>query len=372
MVKPELNRSSRAEAVLSFVKNNLKNCREHHLLCGLSYGRPFVPTRLIDVGPVGSETARLVETKDGGVEGSHQYTALSYCWGDGVSVRTTTATLAQLKAGIPVADLPRTFRDAVELTRDLGLAYLWIDALCIVQDSASDWEAESALMGHVYTGASLSIAATSAASADGGFLRDRQPKPEFTLALPHGIVKARLDPTKSRTISNLRGEAWGKRAWTLQGKYACHGKPAGIKGANTGASKSSHPSAVVVVVAAVSRRPPQLTVTGGGPLHPARALFRPRDPVVLPERQGVRVRRARQHCPPALGCLYLADQHADRGLRLLAAARQGLLDAGADAQRRQAAGHVRHRHHHRRPDGFSVRGWPVEGKSAGRPLLVDP
>lgn len=47
---------------------------------------------------------------------------------------------------IPVAQLPKTFRDAMQISMCLGISYLWIDSLCILQDSAADWLRESALM----------------------------------------------------------------------------------------------------------------------------------------------------------------------------------------------------------------------------------
>ena len=73
---------------------------------------------------------------------------------------------------IPLKNLTKTFRDAVNITQNLGLDYLWIDALCIVQNSVSDWERESATMSSVYGGSTINIAATGAINGDSGcFLR---------------------------------------------------------------------------------------------------------------------------------------------------------------------------------------------------------
>ena len=58
--------------------------------------------------------------------------------------------------------MPKTFREAVEITRGIGLQYLWIDSLCILQDSADDWNAESTKMGRIYRGASITIFAAAA------------------------------------------------------------------------------------------------------------------------------------------------------------------------------------------------------------------
>ncbi|RSL40480.1 hypothetical protein CEP51_016694 [Fusarium floridanum] len=72
--------------------------------------------------------------------------------------------------------MPRTFQDAVRTTRALGIAYLWIDFLCIIQGDEADWEAESAKMEEVFSSAYCTIAASSARSSLDGFLGDRIPR----------------------------------------------------------------------------------------------------------------------------------------------------------------------------------------------------
>jgi hypothetical protein len=70
--------------------------------------------------------------------------------------------LGKLKAGIPLQDLPQTFRDAVDITRRLGISYIWIDSLCIIQDSTEDWNNEASQMCEVYQHAICNVAATGA------------------------------------------------------------------------------------------------------------------------------------------------------------------------------------------------------------------
>lgn len=72
---------------------------------------------------------------------------------------TTTATLAAREHGIQLSSLPLTFQDAIKITRSLGLQYIWIDSLCILQDSKADWVEESAKMGTYYSSSWLTIAA---------------------------------------------------------------------------------------------------------------------------------------------------------------------------------------------------------------------
>ena len=85
------------------------------------------------------------------------YIALSYCWGKVGNLTTTSSTIAQRKAEIPWALLPNLFRDAILVTRGLGVRYLWIDSLCIIQDSMSDWEQEATRMADVYENAFLTL-----------------------------------------------------------------------------------------------------------------------------------------------------------------------------------------------------------------------
>ena len=91
-----------------------------------------------------------------------RYTALSHCWGKAVPLTLTTSCLRLMKESIPLSRLPKTFRDAVHITRKLGLSYLWIDSLCILQDSPVDWANESALMDSIYMKAWVTIAADGA------------------------------------------------------------------------------------------------------------------------------------------------------------------------------------------------------------------
>ncbi|KAK3316863.1 heterokaryon incompatibility protein-domain-containing protein, partial [Apodospora peruviana] len=109
------------------------------------------------------------------------YCALSYCWGPkgGKShMLTTTENVDHhLSNGMEVSRLPKTFQDAVVITRELGVRYLWIDALCIIQGDKADWAAESARMADVYGNAYLVIAASGAADPCEGSFSRRLPSP---------------------------------------------------------------------------------------------------------------------------------------------------------------------------------------------------
>jgi hypothetical protein len=77
-------------------------------------------------------------------------------------------TIDLRKNRIELVDMPKTFQDAVKVTRALGIRYLWADSLCIVQDNLGDWETEAQLMGEIYQNSILTIAAVEATSGDSG------------------------------------------------------------------------------------------------------------------------------------------------------------------------------------------------------------
>jgi len=77
--------------------------------------------------------------------------------------------------GMPVHDLPLTFRDAITAASRLGLEYIWIDALCIIQQDVEDWALQSVTMSKVYTYSAITLAAAASLDAHGGLFRDRDP-----------------------------------------------------------------------------------------------------------------------------------------------------------------------------------------------------
>ena len=104
------------------------------------------------------------------------YVALSYCWGGPQELITTTATLQSRINGLPLESLPKTIYDAIILTRSLHFEYLWVDALCIIQDSQADKILEINSMGSVYKNATLTIAAANSLSVKDGFLFKATPR----------------------------------------------------------------------------------------------------------------------------------------------------------------------------------------------------
>ncbi|KAF7874545.1 uncharacterized protein EAF02_008522 [Botrytis sinoallii] len=158
----------RNQNITSIISSWIKTCINEHVNCNIHYDTRFRPRRLIDVGKYGTPP-RLVETQQND-DRYTKYLALTHCWGKEMpeAATTKTSTLERRLLSIPFKTLPRTFRDAITITRRLGLQYLWIDSLCIVQNSLQDWQQESAKMGKIYSHAYCTIAAAAATNCEGG------------------------------------------------------------------------------------------------------------------------------------------------------------------------------------------------------------
>jgi hypothetical protein len=110
----------------------LHNCLKTHHSCDSrepSRALTLLPTRVIDVDT--NSQARITETT--GMRAN--YLTLSYCWGQGKKLLCRKDSYERFKQNLPVDDsMPKTFKDALQITKALGYRYLWIDALCIIQD----------------------------------------------------------------------------------------------------------------------------------------------------------------------------------------------------------------------------------------------
>src|SRR5256885_7715423 len=113
------------------------------------------PTRLIQINEKG---IRLCDPRK--LPKFPPYATLSHCWGGLDIFHLKKWNRDSLFENIPMDKLCNTFNDAIKVTRALGLSYLWIDSLCIVQDDNDDWRRESALMSDVFTNSVVNIAAT--------------------------------------------------------------------------------------------------------------------------------------------------------------------------------------------------------------------
>lgn len=134
-----------------------------------------LPSRLLDVGsPLGP--VRLVEPENGS---TGRYATLSHRWGTLTGHVTTKENLAKRLQELDVRNLPELFVDAIRVCQVTGLRYLWIDSLCILQNSPEDWERESKLMGNIYAQSTFTIAAHSAKTDQESFLNNSAARVKF-------------------------------------------------------------------------------------------------------------------------------------------------------------------------------------------------
>ncbi|RDX40747.1 HET-domain-containing protein [Lentinus brumalis] len=150
----------------------MRECMDHHGdTCQRGGVGPLVlPGMLIDLGPHATSMPRLCVPPMSPIT-SFSYAALTHCWGGEVPGQTLLENVGARRQVLDVFELPANFRDAIRITRELGIRYLWIDALCIIQDSDEDWRAEAAKMAAIYSGAAVVVSAMDSNSSAAGILK---------------------------------------------------------------------------------------------------------------------------------------------------------------------------------------------------------
>ena len=216
-----LNKSPGSMSSMRWVQHQLQNCRESHEKCRKRRGLVLpMPTRLIAVKIPGNIDVHLEELDRGRTE---SYVALTYCWGsDQKSIMTTQANLLERLQNISFETFPQTIKDAIVVTRTLRYKYLWVDALCIVQDDEKDRAQEISKMSMIYTGASLTISAAKADDSKQGFLQERDLVRSYgtIFELPFQVNGDETGEARiflhQNCVQNKREENIDKRGWTLQ------------------------------------------------------------------------------------------------------------------------------------------------------------
>jgi hypothetical protein len=164
------SQDTRSQGSINFVREALQQCCTEHQNCTKPPSN-FRPTRLVSLGKNDTEI-RLQETST--MTAAVKWTALSHCWGKRQPFKLVRNNIDALKQSINVNDLPPTFGDAVTVCRQLGVEYLWIDSLCIIQGDENDWIVEASKMGEVYGQAFLVICAASSPDCHTPFLGPRE------------------------------------------------------------------------------------------------------------------------------------------------------------------------------------------------------
>lgn len=182
-----------------------------------------MPTRVVDVGTNPNFQDICIAIPEGS---RGEYVALSHCWGGRVSPLLTTDTLEAFGRKLPYHELPANFRDAITITRGLGIRYIWIDCLCIIQDSKSDWEKEAKRMAHIYRDATVTVSALASCKSTDGILisapssasSDKSVVLHTSLECPdrREVVVAKATPLGEDLKTMTEESPLSKRGWCLQ------------------------------------------------------------------------------------------------------------------------------------------------------------
>ncbi|KAK0126295.1 hypothetical protein ONS95_007906 [Cadophora gregata] len=200
---------------MNIARRWLTNCSTNHKSCSRS-SRDFFPSRILNVG-TDSNFIHLQSSNDF----PSPYVALSHCWGAGNILKTTSKTLRAMTQGIEISSLSNAFSDAVRITRALGLKYLWIDALCILQDRIDDWVSESSQMHMIYSHSSLTICLASDGNSGYGGKQPLAEKQKVDESSPMCLTCSKgynefEHLCEDTPTTMLLDSPWSKRAWTLQ------------------------------------------------------------------------------------------------------------------------------------------------------------
>jgi hypothetical protein len=202
----------------------MSTCVDKHEQCQKHTQPHTYPTRLLKLE---SHNIRLVLPQDDQISGP--YAALSYCWGPNPNfIRLTTNNLQEFRVGIPYTTLPIAFQEAILIVKELGIRYLWIDALCIIQSglgSSEDWQFESGRMQEVYSNCIVNLSLAQAANPNqsclGGYTLDSTPP--FEADIVYGADDAGARKSQTYTILSedyfreaLYQQPIGSRAWVMQ------------------------------------------------------------------------------------------------------------------------------------------------------------
>jgi hypothetical protein len=214
-----------SEACFSLAIDWIAEClTKHKNSC--PHKKATLPTRVIDVGPRdGSSQPFLYIPQRHDPQSAGLWVSLSHCWGTAVKYTTTVNNLQNRTHTTSLQDplLPRTFCDAIIVTRNLGFRYLWIDSLCILQDSRADWLSESTRMAEYYKNSIVTIAADDSTGDQDGFLHPRVPMSPAPVRIPV-IIPGKISGYADLSLQDFSypdrdehaSSPLNRRAWTLQ------------------------------------------------------------------------------------------------------------------------------------------------------------
>lgn len=217
---PTRSRSTGSDETAAKIAEWLQICDSHEVCSKWRHivrANTGLPSRLIEITTAAEGTTiRLVHTADLPAV-TTAYATLSYCWGGQVPTCLLTTNIEQFRANIPWDRLTQTFREAIYTASKLNLSYIWIDALCIVQDSPEDWSIEAADMARVYANSSLNISAEASEDGEQGLFRERDL--EFTSAFLVRVRGKSYLCFRNTWDDDVENSPLAERAWAVQERF---------------------------------------------------------------------------------------------------------------------------------------------------------
>ncbi|KAF4627532.1 hypothetical protein G7Y89_g10619 [Cudoniella acicularis] len=194
----------------------INSCIDSHMECPRRDAKFQMPLRIVDVGASESQTIRLHHSDGECVD----YVALSYCWGSRQAIVLTEKTITDWATlGFALSVLPQTVQDAITVTRNLGLRFIWVDSLCIMQDSDQDKRNEIGKMQAIYRNAYVTVVVACAADCHQGFITPQvSEKTVLPFSVPFRLADGQLDSIIIEPYFEYcpSGQEINARAWTLQ------------------------------------------------------------------------------------------------------------------------------------------------------------
>jgi len=211
------------------IQSWIQECNRTHDIClkrrRTSGSNTFTPTRLLDIQVSAECPIKVIETKWTRVDSP--YASLSHCWGKPDFVQLTTSNRKKfMEDGVPWSDLPINFQQAIEVARFLGVRYIWIDSLCIMQGTDGDFKTEANLMHEVYRNSHCNIAIADSPDSAGGAFRSRKPQEVVPVGYQASGESPLLGTNRWRIIpediwdSELLESVLYTRGWVFQGHYS--------------------------------------------------------------------------------------------------------------------------------------------------------
>ncbi|KAH7121994.1 heterokaryon incompatibility protein-domain-containing protein [Dactylonectria estremocensis] len=218
---------SSMEEKSTIIRSWFAECSSHHPECTPPTHQ--YPRRLVEMGIEGTNL-RLVDTKHE-ISEKARYATLSYCWGPVRPLTTTKDNVELFSNRIPVESLPRTFHESIAITRELGIRYIWIDSLCIIQDDLGDWRREAARMKDIYAGSSITISASDAKNSTQGCFVDNYPQifdsrgthiAQLSIVPPNNDIRLLVRVHEGDIRRRAETSVLSTRGWNLQEQLLSH------------------------------------------------------------------------------------------------------------------------------------------------------